>query len=233
MIDFRNLSLLLLGLLPSTAMAARPMITDDARVVDTHSCQLESWVKHNRSSNEYWALPGCSPADNTELTLGGAVTREDKQSQNSDLMLQAKVLLKPLETNSYGYGLVIGYAQHPKLDSNSSMIGNTYAYIPASASFFSDKLILHVNLGALHDKEKRRADLTWGVGSEIPLSDKVELIAETYGDHRSRAFYQAGIRYWVVRDRVQIDTTYGNRMQNNSDERWFSIGLRLLSSPLW
>ncbi|MGY1488472.1 hypothetical protein ACW4YW_03580 [Methylobacillus pratensis] len=220
-------------LAPSTAMAARPMITDDARVVDPQSCQLESWAKRNRNSTEYWALPGCSPAENLELTLGGAITREDRASQNTDLMMQAKALFKPLETNSYGYGLVVGYAQHPRLDNNSSMVGNAYAYVPVSASFFSDKLILHANLGALHDKEKSRTDMTWGFGSEIPLAGKLDLIAETYGDHRSRPYYQAGLRYWLVQDRVQIDTTYGNRMHNNSDERWLSIGLRLLSAPLW
>ncbi|MCB5191615.1 hypothetical protein LG198_12830 [Methylobacillus arboreus] len=232
MVNIRSLLLLLPALLPSVALAARPMITDDARVVDPQSCQLESWAKRNRDSTEYWALPGCSPTENLELTLGGAMTREDRASQNTDLMMQAKALFKPLETNGYGYGLVLGYAQHPRLDNNSSMVGSTYAYMPVSASFFSDKLILHTNLGALHDKEKRRTDLTWGLGSEIPLSNTVELIAETYGDHRSRPYYQAGVRYWVVRDRIQIDTTYGNRM-HNSEDRWFSIGLRLLSAPLW
>lgn len=228
-----RLLLLLPTLCPMLAMAARPMITDDARVVDPNSCQLESWAKHNRDSTEYWVLPGCSPRENLELTLGGAVTRQDGESQNSDLMLQAKLLFKQLETNSYGYGLVVGHAQHPRLDNNSSMIGNTYAYIPVSASFFSDKLILHTNLGALHDKENNRTDMTWGLGSEIPLANKLDLIAETYGDHRSRPYYQAGLRYWLVPERVQIDTTYGNRMHNNSDERWLSIGLRLLSAPLW
>lgn len=226
--------ILLLGmLLSSSAYAARPMITDDARVVDPKSCQLESWVKRNRDSSEFWALPGCSAAENVEVTLGGAVTRQDQSSQNTDMLLQAKALFQPLQTNGVGYGLVVGYAQHPRLDNNSSMIGNTYAYVPISASFFSDKLILHTNLGALHDKENKRTDLTWGLGSELPLTSHVDLIAETYGDHRSRPFYQAGVRYWIVPGRVQIDTTYGNRMNNQSEERWFSLGLRLLSAPLW
>ncbi|MGB9669869.1 MAG: hypothetical protein ACPLXR_01750 [Halothiobacillaceae bacterium] len=32
-------------LLADTALAARPMITDDARVVDTGACQIETWLK--------------------------------------------------------------------------------------------------------------------------------------------------------------------------------------------
>ncbi|MCB5184868.1 hypothetical protein LG201_06590 [Methylobacillus gramineus] len=213
--------------------AARPMVTDDARVVDPKSCQLESWVKRNRGSMEYWALPGCNVGERLELSLGGAITREDRASENTDIAMQAKTIFKPLETNGYGYGLVVGYAQHPRLDNNSSMIGNAYAYMPISASFFSDKLILHTNLGALHDKELSRTNMTWGIGSEIPLPHHLELIAETFGDHRSRPYYQAGLRYWIIPERVQIDTTYGNRLGTQTEERWFSIGLRLLSAPLW
>ena len=32
----------------STAHAARPMITDDARIVDAKSCQVETWSRFNR-----------------------------------------------------------------------------------------------------------------------------------------------------------------------------------------
>jgi hypothetical protein len=36
-----------LGLL-NHAEAARPMLTDDARIVDPKSCQLESWVRDSK-----------------------------------------------------------------------------------------------------------------------------------------------------------------------------------------
>src|SRR5258705_4721688 len=37
---------------PATQVAhsARPMITDDARTVDSKACQVESWVRFNRES---------------------------------------------------------------------------------------------------------------------------------------------------------------------------------------
>ena len=47
-----------------------------------------------------------------------------------------------------------------------------------------------------------------------------------------RAFYQVGVRYWVIKDRVQMDATYGNRAVSETGERWFSIGIRLLSPPM-
>jgi hypothetical protein len=34
-----------------------------------------------------------------------------------------------------------------------------------------------------------------------------------------------------VPDRVQVDTTYGDRVGAGGMERWMSVGLRLLSPP--
>ncbi len=43
------------------ALAARPLITDDARIVDPGSCQLESWMQFQSGGNEIWALRGAIP----------------------------------------------------------------------------------------------------------------------------------------------------------------------------
>jgi hypothetical protein len=228
----RTLPALLLAL-PLAAHAARPMITDDARVVDPRSCQLETWTKHNANSDEYWALPGCNVGENLELTYGGALTREDGDSNTTDVILQAKTLFRPFTTNNYGIGLVVGHARHPSVDEKSSMLGDAYAYMPASFSLANDALILHVNLGWLHEKAEHQNKLTWGVGSETRLNERLQAIAEVFGDDREHPFYQVGLRYWLVRERVQIDTTYGNRMDQGNEDRWLSVGLRLLSPQLW
>ena len=47
-------------LVKAPAWAARPMITDDARIVDEHACQLESWWRKQGEHSELWALPGCN-----------------------------------------------------------------------------------------------------------------------------------------------------------------------------
>ena len=62
-----------LGLLTASpaAMAARPFVTDDARVVDKGGCQVETFVKRQQrfKENEFWFLPACNPWG-AELTLG-------------------------------------------------------------------------------------------------------------------------------------------------------------------
>jgi hypothetical protein len=53
------------------------------------------------------------------------------------------------------------------------------------------------------------------------------LIGETYQQDKGKPMVQLGGRIWVVPERVQIDGTVGDRF--GGGERWFSIGLRLLT----
>jgi hypothetical protein len=222
-----GLALALCSLAPAV-YAARPMITDDARIVDAKACQLESWAKKNRDSTEYWALPACNFTGNLELTVGGARTHDDTGTHITDRVFQGKTLFKPLEPNGWGFGLAMGTARHPQADGGGR---DWYAFVPASFSFNDDRFVLHNNLGWLREQETKRHRLTWGVGSETQLTGRTWLIAETFGQNQGKPFYQLGLRHWIVPDRVQIDTTYGNRAGSGSPERWFSIGLRLLSVP--
>lgn len=217
-------------LAPAAAYPARPMITDDARTVDAKACQVESWVRTNRGNREYWALPACNFSGNLELTLGGAVTRDAEGSTTSDVILQGKTLLKPLETNGYGIGFALGYAAHPGTQQGRTL-GDAYFYVPVSLSFAEDRFVLHANAGARHVRDEGQARATWGVGSETLLTPRAYLIAETFGETRASAAFQVGIRYWIVPNHVQVDTTYGNHYGNKPDMRWFSVGLRLISAP--
>lgn len=225
-----RLPLLLALLLAAPAQAARPMITDDARVVDAQSCQLESWVRQNRDDREVWALPACNFSGNLELTLGGGKTGLDSGvAHDHHLVLQGKTLLKPLTTNSYGVGLALGYAQHRLRSDHRYVAGDSYVYVPVSISTLDDRVVWHVNGGALHSQEARRNFATWGLASEIQLQANTWLVAETFGQSGGTRYAQAGLRHWIVPNRVQVDMTVGERLHGGPSERWFSIGLRLLS----
>ena len=122
-----RLSISLLGFaisLATPAQAARPMITDDARLTDAGACQMETWVHIHQDEREFWALPACNPGGNFELTLGGALAYTDGQKQHGALLVQGKTLIKPLTTNSYGIGFAAGYATQP----GSEQSGSPYLY---------------------------------------------------------------------------------------------------------
>ena len=70
---------------PWLAHAARPMNTDDARLVDDKSCQVESWAKRIDGHTEFWAQPACNFTGNLELTVGGAWARQAGSTQRLTL----------------------------------------------------------------------------------------------------------------------------------------------------
>ncbi len=221
---------LVLSLTTGSVQAARPMITDDARIVDAKACQLESWARHNRGSDEYWALPACNFSGNLELALGASRTRVPDGISTTATVFQGKTLFRQLETNGWSWGLAVGGMRHD--GSTQPRIANDYyAYLPATFSLRDDRAFLHANVGWSRDGETGRQRATWGVGSEWQLTSSTWLIGETFSQQSGRPFYQVGVRHWLVQDRIQIDTTYGNRLGSDTQERWFSIGLRLLSLP--
>ena len=202
------------------------MITDDARTVDAKACQVESWARDNKHSREYWALPACNFTGNLELTFGGARTSDATGTRTTDIVLQGKTVFKTLEPGGWSIGLAGGVIRHP--DSGRA-ISEQYAYVPASFSFINDRVIVHTNVGVLRNLDNATTRGTWGLGSETALASHTWLIAETFQQKQGRPFFQAGVRHWIVPNHVQIDATYGNRFGSSSNERWFSIGLRLLS----
>ena len=216
-------------LMPSLADAARPMITDDARLTDEGACQVESWAHIHGNQHEFWALPACNPGGNLEFTLGGALAYDGNRPESGAAVIQLKTLFKPLETNGYGMGLAAGYATQP----GSAHSGNPYFYVPVSFSLLDDRVVFHTNLGYTRERENQENRLTWGLGSETQLTDRTWLIAESYGQDKGHPFFQVGIRHWIVPNRMQIDTTYGSQFGAINDQHWFSIGLRLISPRLF
>lgn len=211
---------------PAAVQAARPFVTDDARLTNGGTCQVESWARHYRHSNEAWALLGCNPTGNLEFTLGGGHARAEQQPGSNDHILQLKTLVQPLQTNGSGWGLAVGWVRHVAAQPGPNQWGNTYAYVPGSWSFRDDRVIVHANLGWLRQRRTGQHSLSWGLGAEWTLTARLQAIAESFGDHRSQPFWQAGMRYGVLPGLLQVDATVGSMVQGPDASRWLSIGLR-------
>jgi len=212
-----------------SAHAARPMITDDARITDAQACQMEAWQKVNRGSREHWAFPACNPTGNLEITLGVNDLPDGSGGRNNDYVLQGKTLFRVLETNGYGWGLAAGMMRHADPLPGQPHASAAYFYLPFSASFRDDFIVLHLNLGAQDNRDRDAKPVTYGAGTEISFTRRFTLIAEAFGDDRGSPYYQAGIRLWAVPGRFQIDATYGAHSGEPGATRWWTIGVRLIS----
>ena len=216
---------LILGM--KSALPARPFVTDDARLALPQSCQLESWSRVYSSSTEFWALPACNLTGNLEFTLGAGEARQRSRA-TQDYVLQAKTLFQEMAPGGVGWGLAAGKITHPSAAAGPNLWGNHYVYLPISFSSQNGRQALHVNLGALRYDTTRETRGTWGLGLERHATERLYLIAETFGDHRSQPYFQAGVRYFVIKDLLQIDATLGGQLDGPTSGRWISVGVRYL-----
>ncbi len=222
----RALLCTLLVLAPA-AQAARPFVTDDARIVDKGGCQVETFYKrqHRFDESEFWFLPACNPLG-VELTAGGLHVDNEGLGGTGSALMQAKMLLKPLETGGAGFAFTFGALR--VAPSQARHVTSPYVNAIGSLSIANDKLIVHANAGAIQDRVEGRARGTWGLGAEMQLAPPRWIgILEVYGQRLEKPTLHTGLRIWIVPDRLQVDTTVG--YQRGSPERRFhTIGLRLL-----
>jgi hypothetical protein len=226
----KHFFLLLLTLAPIAAHAARPLVTDDARTVDPDGCQIESYAKRQRNfgEREFWFLPACNPGGHAELTLGGTRTDNDASGRSGSTIAQAKFLLRPLATNSYGAALSLGAQKTRPFSAADPSQWNPYFNAIATKSLLDDRLFVHLNLGTIRDRGRDVSLGTWGLGTEIVLTPRIIGIVESYGQRADRPSRQIGLRIWVIPDKFQIDTTLGIQSGYAPDRRWNSVGIRLL-----
>ncbi len=223
----------------SNAFAARPFVTDDARVADPGTCQIESFVKRQDriQEAETWFLPGCNPWTNLELTAGTFRIAPSPRGTGTHAILQGKSLIKQVASNSWGLGFAFG-AEHFYRSSTQSEPPRDgwkpYLNTVASYSIPGDALMFHANLGYARDRHERENLINWGFGAEVRLGSQWSAIVENYQVTREKPSQQVGVRYWFLPDRLQFDGTLGRQSSgpnHGESQRWISLGIRYLFSP--
>ena len=210
------------------AYAGRPLVADDARIVDKGGCQIETFVKRQRrfDETEIGAVPACNPWGPVELSLGGTWITSDLSGDSRALVGQAKALLRPLETNGHGFAFSIGATRLKAFDAAS--VVNPYFNVIGSISLADDRVVVHANLGGARDKVAGLWRGTWGVATEaLLIAPRLYAIVESYGQRGEKPTLQGGLRYWLVPDRLQIDATLGAQKSAPPERRFHAIGLRV------
>ena len=222
-------ALIALLLAAPAAQAARPFVTDDARVVDPGGCQIETFYKRQREfrERELWLLPACNPWGTVELSLGAVYVDSTQPGDSRAVLAQGKVLLKALESGGSGYALTLGVGRVQPFQAQPAT--NPYFNGIGSFSLFGDRIVVHSNLGAVRDRQSDLTRGTWGLGAELLLlAPRVYGILEQYGQRKDKPTLHTGLRIWIVPNRMQFDATVGQQHAAPLDRRFSTIGLRLL-----
>ena len=228
MLQRAALFLLLLIGVTHGVQAARPFVTDDARVVDEGGCQIETFVKRQRKldEREFWFLPACNPTGRVELTAARSWTDGSAPGDSRFNILQAKTLIKALQTNGSGYALTVGALRVSPFQTAHTT--NPYLNGIGSFSFAEDRVVIHANLGAINDRQAGMVRATWGLGAEIAFHPRLYGIIESYGQRADKPTLHYGLRVWIVPNRVQVDGTLGAQHSGPPQRAFSSLGLRVL-----
>ncbi len=234
------------------AWAIRPFITDDARVVGAHLVQFETWLQLEDGVLQNWVSPSFGPTEWLEISVGlvhgpGHIDGRHVQSPDTTSswgvggpLIQAKALLRHAEAwQPPGVAFAVG-SLLPFGTTGFRAAPGFFLYIALTENLGeNERVLIHANLGVSVRSpldEPPDASPLLGVGTQVRLFCGLHAIGEVvYGDAYTGidAFaLQGGFRY-IINEHVQLDATGGAGVAGQPRPPWLSVGLRLVSGPLW
>ncbi len=214
----------------SLARAGAPLITDDASVIESKSCQFESWVTSAHGARNYWAVPACNFTGNLEWALGLAGVNPDGEASSQQVVLQAKTVFARSEEGGWSVGAVGGVA-HDNAPVQEGASSTAY-YAKALLSLFpSETFEIDLNLGASNDFGAGTI-VAAGAALQYEFLPRTTAIAEVFRDEKGPGKYQVGLRYAFRPDRFEGYASYGSRLGSSASESWWAvIGIRINTAP--
>lgn len=225
------------------AFAIRPFVTDDARVVGDRLAQLETWLVGNRHEIVHNVLGAVGPTNWLEVTTGfaqgGAYDSVEGGYSITGPLFQLKVLAHEAKPGAWpGVAFAVGTVPPLGHGSFTPQGVGLFGYMAITESLLNENLLLHANIGiaTLNDETQWLSTATSGFGFQARVTGGLHAVAEIYhGDPydpllRAGAS-QIGFRY-IVDDSVQFDGTVGSTLSGTL-EQWWTVGVRVVSDPLW
>lgn len=210
--------------LPLCVQAGSPMVVDDANIATAGNCQLESWWRAGRDDHDAWLLPACNPEGHVEFSLG--LNRHHAADADMQVLaLQAKTLWQPLDGHNWGAGLALGALWQDDVPSGAPRNSDLYVYFPLSFAYADREGALHINLGVRSDRLAGREKFTWGLGTSRQFLRRSSVLAEIYGESGVSPSWQAGWRWALLPDRLELDTTVSD---GTTEPLRYALGLRWL-----
>ena len=220
-------SILLAALLiVTTAHAGRPLVTDDADVLDRGTCEIEGVAARERAGADRATANalqfGCGIGLRTQLALAGG--RAKAAGVRADLAsLSGKTALAGEEGSgmtTLGYGV-----------DGTRTSGGSWEHAATSLTLLHSRPLgraaaLHLNLGHARDEQSDRRSTTWGAAIEHAGFGSLAPMAELYGDDREAPHWNVGLRWTLAADRVWLDASFGRQIASGR-ARLATVGFKV------
>lgn len=210
----------------STTAQAQQMIVDDAKVMIDKQAQLETWY----GTEESWIQPSFSLSHLWDVTPGVIFNTGDDGSV-SRLFGELKYIPSDLDFDGYSYGWVGAMY----FDTEGRVKG-VRTYIPFTKYILDRTSLVHLNIG-LDGRDNAAGDFeygfTTGIRGDFGLTDRFAILSEVFTTDFETPSFQAGIRFDVVPDLLNIDITYGESFKNDVSYPGFNVGISFRPNQVW
>jgi hypothetical protein len=234
---------------PREALAVRPFVTDDARIIARGQLETENWLDLSRAHRRWGAsfnvMGGVTVNEWSEIIIGGSAIFDGPGHIGlGNPVIQPKFLLVRAEDDgvpglALAAGVTLPIGVGPVYETATGM----YLIAPVTSRLFDDWLMVHVNLGftaAVYADRSGSIAPYWGVGFDLGVGvQEVRLVGEAYAGDPLEPFgpdvaVQAGVR-WLSSDYVNLDLTFGGMPELDAGGTptgrpviWGQVGVRLL-----
>jgi hypothetical protein len=103
--------------------------------------------------------------------------------------------------------------------------GWEHPYVIAPITVTSGAFTFHASPGWSRNRETGRDAFLWGTAVEWAASDRIDFVAEAFGEGSSDPYLRAGFRWMALKERLWIDLTQVARAGGERSERFTSLGL--------
>ena len=151
---FLLIAAVLVMILPRPALAVRPFVTDDARVVGNHVMQLETSVRYDKDTFANLNLFAYGPTENSEVTIGfsNGFPLEMESNRSFSIigpLMQFKYLFWEAKPNGYpGMAGAVGALPPWGKGDFRQETWSEFAYLAFTESLFdNERVLVHANIG--------------------------------------------------------------------------------------
>ncbi|MDO8419270.1 MAG: hypothetical protein Q7S90_04470 [Rubrivivax sp.] len=210
------------------AVAGRPLVTEDAGVLASGECEVETFASQLKARDEPkvsgWALQlGCGVGLGTQVALGVTAERSAGLTDRGIAFTGKTALVAPRDgaaAYSLAWGLVAARVAGASYEHEDSFV-NGVMTLP-----LSDALMLHANLGWSRSQSARQSSTGWALAVEHEATPALSLMAETYATDRDRpAWVQVAVRWTLVPERLFVDGSWGFQTSGEHPKQ-ITLGLK-------
>jgi len=213
------------GVFSHTAQAQQ-MVVDDATVLIDKQMQLEAWYGTEQS----WIQPSLSLNHLWDVTPGVVFNTSDDGSV-SQLFGELKYIPTDLDFDGYSYGWTGAIFFDTK-----GRVDRVYTYIPFTKYILDRTSQVHLNIG-FDGRDNIAGDFeygfTTGFRADLGLTERLTILSEVFTTDFETPSFQAGVRFDLVPDLLNIDVTYGESFKSDISYPGLNVGIAFKPNRVW